>query len=93
MVKSAEMAPTISRISLCDFKGLGVVAGMRDCRSLSRIRRGTLGFAMKAEYKEGKEASENFERLAKAVFRAPKGPKKQPKKAAKRRKTHGKNDG
>jgi hypothetical protein len=40
---------------------------------------------MKAEYKEGPEASENFERLATAVFQAPKKePKKQPKKAAKR---------
>jgi len=43
---------------------------------------------MKAEYKEGQEASENFEKLARAVFQAPKTePKKQPKKAAKRRKT------
>jgi hypothetical protein len=43
----------------------------------------------KAEYKEGPEASENFERLAKAVLRAG-NPKKQPKKAAKRRKAGGK---
>lgn len=48
---------------------------------------------MKAEYKEGTEASENFEKLAKAVFQAPnKKPKKQPKKAAKRRKTSGKGE-
>jgi len=48
---------------------------------------------MKAEYKEGPEASENFEKLAKAVLRAG-NPKKQPKKkAAKRRKTSGKNAG
>jgi hypothetical protein len=39
---------------------------------------------MKAEYKEGPEASENFERLAKAVFQAPEKakPKKQLKKKA-----------
>ena len=47
----------------------------------------------KAEYKEGPEARENFERLAKAVLRAG-NPKKQPKKkAAKRRKTGGKQQG
>ncbi len=46
------------------------------------------------EYKEGPEASKNFEKLAKAVFRAPnKKPKKQPKKAVKRRKPSGKNEG
>ena len=45
-----------------------------------------------AEYKEGPEARENFERLARAVFKAPKKVlKKQPKKA-KRRKTSGKNE-
>jgi len=44
---------------------------------------------MKREYIEGPKASENFERLAKAVLRAG-NPKKQRKtKAAKRRKTHG----
>jgi hypothetical protein len=50
---------------------------------------------MKAEYKEGAEASENFEKLARAVFQAPKieRPKKQPKKSAKRRKTSGKREG
>jgi hypothetical protein len=50
---------------------------------------------MKAEYKEGQEASENFERLARAVFQAPKKePKKQPKKkAAKRRKPSGSDKG
>jgi len=48
---------------------------------------------MKAEYKEGPEARENFEKLAKAVLRAG-NPKKQPKKkAAKRRKTSGKDAG
>jgi hypothetical protein len=48
---------------------------------------------MKAEYKEGPEARENFERLAKAVFAAkPKHKaqkKRQPKKAT-ARKTSGK---
>jgi Na+-transporting methylmalonyl-CoA/oxaloacetate decarboxylase gamma subunit len=45
---------------------------------------------MKAEYKEGPEASENFERLAKAVFAAkPKHKERQPKKAT-ARKTSGK---
>ena len=51
---------------------------------------------VKAEYKEGQEASENFEKLARAVFRAPstKAPKKQPKKkAAKRRKPSGSDKG
>ncbi len=51
---------------------------------------------MKAEYKEGPEASENFEKLARAVFQAPntKKPKKQPKKkAAKRRKSSGSGEG
>ena len=51
---------------------------------------------MKAEYKEGPEASENFEKLAKAVFRVPKtvNPKKQPKKkTASRRKTSGSDKG
>jgi hypothetical protein len=47
---------------------------------------------MKAEYKEGPEARENFERLATAVLRAG-NPKKQPKKATKRRKTSGKKQG
>jgi hypothetical protein len=45
---------------------------------------------MKAEYKEGPEARENFERLAKAVFRVPKPERKsqkkrQPKKATSRK--------
>jgi hypothetical protein len=45
---------------------------------------------MKAEYKEGPEARENFERLAKAVFTAkPKHKERQPKKAT-ARKTSGK---
>jgi hypothetical protein len=34
---------------------------------------------MKAEYKEGPEARENFERLAKAVFQAKTQKKRQPK--------------
>jgi len=46
----------------------------------------------KHEYHEGQQAGENFERLARAVFQAPKAvtPKKQPKKAAKCRKSSGK---
>jgi hypothetical protein len=52
---------------------------------------------MKAEYKEGPEARENFERLAKSVFAAPKPERKaekkrQPKKAT-ARKTSGKDKG
>jgi hypothetical protein len=48
---------------------------------------------MKAKYKEGPEARENFERLAQAVLRAG-NPRKQPKKkAVKHRKTHGKGEG
>ena len=48
---------------------------------------------MKAEYKEGPEARENFEKLAKAVLRAG-NPKKQPKtKVAKRRKKLGSDKG
>jgi hypothetical protein len=47
---------------------------------------------MKAEYKEGSEARENFERLAKAVFQAKPQKKRQPKKAT-ARKTSGKNKG
>jgi hypothetical protein len=47
---------------------------------------------MKAEYKEGPEARENFEKLAKAVLRAGK-PEKQPKKAAKSRKKRGSDKG
>jgi len=46
----------------------------------------------KAEYKEGPEARENFEKLAKAVLRAG-NPKKQPKKAAKSRKKRGSDKG
>jgi hypothetical protein len=50
---------------------------------------------MKAEYKEGPEARENFERLAKAVFQAPKPERKEKKKRQPRkataRKTSGKN--
>jgi hypothetical protein len=42
---------------------------------------------MKAEYKEGPEARENFERLAKAVFAAkPRHKKRQPAKAPARKK-------
>ncbi len=46
----------------------------------------------KAEYKEGPEASENFERLAKALFQAPKTvtkrrAKRQPKKSTARKKS------
>jgi hypothetical protein len=50
----------------------------------------------KAEFIEGEKASENFERLARAVFQAPRvaNPKKQPnKKAAKRHITSGKKRG
>lgn len=37
---------------------------------------------MKHEYHEGKQAGENFEKLARAVFQAPRvaNPKRQPKK-------------
>jgi hypothetical protein len=44
---------------------------------------------MKHEYHEGPQAGENFENLARAVFKLPKvaAPKKQPKKAAKRKAT------
>jgi hypothetical protein len=48
---------------------------------------------MKAEYKEGPEARENFERLAKAVFQAPQTQKKRQPKKATARKTSGKNKG
>ena len=45
---------------------------------------------LKPEYKEGPEARENFERLAKAVFTAkPKHKERQPKKTT-ARKTSGK---
>ncbi len=48
---------------------------------------------MKAEYKEGPEAREKFERLATAVLQAG-NPRKQPKKkVVKRRTTHGKGEG
>ena len=52
---------------------------------------------MKAKYIEGPKASENFERLARAVFQAPKSvkrvaTKRQPKKATARKKS-GKNEG
>jgi len=46
----------------------------------------------KYEYKEGPEARENFERLAKVVFRAKTQKKRQPKKAT-AHKTSGKNKG
>jgi hypothetical protein len=46
---------------------------------------------MKHEYHEGTKAGENFEQLARAVFQAPKSPKKQPAKKTKRRKSSGKN--
>lgn len=45
---------------------------------------------VKAEYKEGPQARANFEKLTEAVLRAG-NPKKQPKKAANRRKTSGSN--
>lgn len=43
---------------------------------------------MKHEYHEGPKAGENFEKLARAVFKAPKVAvaKKQPKKATRRKK-------
>ena len=52
---------------------------------------------MKAEYKEGPEARENFERLAKSVFAAPKPERKaekkrQPKKATASKTTGKKRD-
>jgi hypothetical protein len=51
--------------------------------------------SMKHEYHEGPKAGENFEQLARAVFRAPKVavPKKQPKKKTTRRKTTGSYNG
>jgi len=47
------------------------------------------------EYQEGPKAGENFERLARAVFQAPKVavPKKQPKAKPKHRKTTGRDKG
>ncbi len=47
---------------------------------------------MKPEYHEGPKAGENFEKMAQAVFQAPKvvEPKKQPKKKSTRRKSSGK---
>jgi hypothetical protein len=50
---------------------------------------------MKHEYHEGPKAGENFEQLARAVFRAPKAavPNKQPKVKPKRRKTTGDDKG
>jgi hypothetical protein len=44
---------------------------------------------MKHEYHEGPKAGENFEKMARAVFQAPKvaAQKKQPKKATRRKKT------
>jgi hypothetical protein len=50
---------------------------------------------MKHEYHEGPKAGENFERLARAVFQAPKvvNPKKQPKKTVKRHKKPGSDKG
>jgi hypothetical protein len=46
---------------------------------------------MKHEYHEGPKAGENFEKLARAVFQAPKtAPKTQPKKSTSRKKS-GKN--
>ena len=47
---------------------------------------------MKAEYKEGPEARENFERALTKIFQAPKKAGKQPKKAT-GRKISGKNKG
>ena len=50
---------------------------------------------MKPEYHEGSKAGENFEELARAVFKAPKivAAKKQPKAKPKRRKTSGSDKG
>jgi hypothetical protein len=48
---------------------------------------------VKSEYKEGSEAIENFERLAKAVLQAPKTQKKRQPKKATARKASGKNKG
>jgi hypothetical protein len=50
---------------------------------------------MKHEYHEGPKAGENFEKLARAVFKAPKVAvaKKQPKKKATRRKKNGSDKG
>lgn len=49
----------------------------------------------KTEYHEGSKAGENFEKLARAVFQAPKvvAAKKQPKKKATRRKKTGSDKG
>ncbi|HEY1986740.1 MAG TPA: hypothetical protein VGG85_15090 [Terracidiphilus sp.] len=51
--------------------------------------------ASQREYEEGPKAGENFEKLARAVFQAPKVavPKKQPKKKATRRKMNGSDKG
>lgn len=50
---------------------------------------------MKPEYQEGIQAGENFEKLARAVFKASKVvvAKKQPKKKTTRRKTSGRDKG
>ena len=50
---------------------------------------------MKHEYHEGPKAGENFVKLARAVFQAPKVavPKKQPKAKPKHRKTNGSDKG
>jgi hypothetical protein len=50
---------------------------------------------MKPEYDEGRKAGENFEKLARAVFKAPKTTvaKKQPKVKPKRHKTSGSDKG
>jgi hypothetical protein len=50
---------------------------------------------MKHEYHEGPKAGENFEKLARAVFQAPRVtvPKKQPKAKPKRHKTTGSDKG
>ena len=50
---------------------------------------------MRHDYHEGPKAGENFERLARAVFQAPKiaVPKKRPKKTVKPRKTTGSDKG
>jgi hypothetical protein len=50
---------------------------------------------MKQEYHEGPKAGERFEKLARAVFKAPKVlvAKKQPKKKTTRRKTNGSDKG
>ena len=61
------MAPIISKSNLCDFAGVGGNARNANCRSLSRICRGTLRFAMKKSKNQ-----EQFQRTMTALFKAPK---------------------